>query len=147
MAARGLLSARIVLACSKTNSLSSKIVLARSYLFDSSYTRKNAFRLHFSNLKDKITFSAAIDPVGDRNNYHENADSCRLPRFFFLAGMATFYGIYSTAIAYAEDSDEEKENIEETQRNKRVFVSKSRVSKLKNLERARSENFVQTKPS
>lgn len=127
------------MACFKRNSPFSKIVLTRNNLFDSSYTSKHAFRLQKFCFKNKICTNATIDPVGDRNINRENADYnySSLSRFFFLAGLVTFYGLYSSAIAYAEDSDEEKENIEETHRNKRCFVSKSRVSKLKNLERAR----------
>lgn len=144
MAARGFLNARIFLSCFKRNSLFSKVVLTRAYLVDSSYASKHAFRLHFPCFKNKILMSAAIDPVGDRNNNCENADEkyysySSLPRFFFLAGLVSFYVFYSSAIAYAEDSDEEKEkeNIEETRRNKRCFVSKRRLSKLKNLARAK----------
>ena len=144
MAARGFHNARIVFSCFKRNSLFSKVVLTRTCLVDSSYTSKNAFRLHFPCFKNKIPMSAAINPVGDRNNNCENADVkyysySSLPRFFFLAGLFSLYAFYSSGIAYAQDSDEEKENIEESQRNnnKPCFVSKSRVSKIKNLARAR----------
>lgn len=142
MAPRGFLNARMVLSCFKRNSFFSTVLLTKTYLVDSSYTSIHAFRLHFPCLKNKIPTLAAIDPVGDRKNNCENTDVkyysySSLPRFFFLAGLVSFYVFYSSAIAYAEESDEEKENIEETPRNKRCFVSKSRASKLKNLARAR----------
>ena len=99
---------------------------------------KNAFRLHFPCFKNKIPMSAAIDPVRDRNNNCENVDVKYYSYsifFFFLAGLVSLYAFYSSGIAYAQDSDDEKENIEESQHNnnKPCFVSKSRVSKIKKI--------------
>ena len=98
--------ARMVLSCLKKVRFFHKVLLARTYLDGSSCTsKKNAFQLHFPDFKNKISMSAAVDPVGDRNSNSENADvKCySLLQCFFLVGLVCFCAFYSSAFLYGED--------------------------------------------
>ena len=84
----------------------------------------------------------AINPFsdGDRNNLKTTvANSAKplyrsLSRFAYFTGLLGFYTYYSFFTAYAEDSDDERENNEEPRhRHKDCFAVKRGVSKLENL--------------
>ena len=81
----------------------------------------------------------AINPFsdGDRNNLKTTvANSAKplyrsLSRFAYFTGLLGFYTYYSFFTAYAEDSDDERENNEEPRhRHKDCFAVKRGVSKL-----------------
>ena len=143
MAAVGIFRGRLTLSCLRRNFHLPGVTSTRKFFINTTYGKKTVSGAQCSSFRQKVRICAAIDRVGrDRKLSGSQLEAEAENRFGFplciyLAGFLSLFLFNSSAIVYAGESDEAKENNEMLQRHKGCFTSKRQEKKLKNLARAR----------